>query len=662
MNFQIIRLIVWPKNPLHSPQIIKFEKGKVNVITGASRTGKSAIIPIIDYCLASSECQIPIDTIRDHSAWYGIVVESDEEQLLLARRGPVGRDASREFYVERAATVTIPNEVLEANESIDGVKLILNTVASTPYLRLSAPEDNRPFQERLGFRDVTTLTFQSQDVVASQNILFYKTHGFEYRERLKNWFPYILGAESLETLTARHRLAAVQAKLVQLKREDERAKKVSQTWLDNMVGQVEVARQYGLVPENTAKTTDPEVLIQIAKIIIDTDLEYPKSTTIAIEQANEVITALEKQEDEISDEISLVKRRLRDLSRLKESFTSYGLSTRKRAERLHISQWLKDISAKDAACPVCGEHGHINSTIEMGKIATAFEKAELESKKTKTVPTTFVREEELLKRQLDTALERRSAIAGRLDLRISRSKELSAHFARRKNMFLFLGHLRASLTTFESLFSKNETGKEIEALEKEEAALKLKVTPGSVERKTETALGQIEFKTLTRLQSLDVESKYKKSPPKFSIKDLSLKVLSNNNDWHFLSEVGSASNWLSFHVAFMCALHEFLSELNESCVPFFAVFDQPSQVYFPKTRRADQESNDQEHNYLDEDVDAVRGIFKTLSDSVEAMEGKWQCIVLDHAGMDIYDGITNVHEVDVWRNGKKLIPAHWMTD
>lgn len=32
---------------------IDFDLGKVNVITGASRTGKSAIIPIIDYCLGA---------------------------------------------------------------------------------------------------------------------------------------------------------------------------------------------------------------------------------------------------------------------------------------------------------------------------------------------------------------------------------------------------------------------------------------------------------------------------------------------------------------------------------------------------------------------------------------------------------------------------------
>ncbi|MHC8383129.1 DUF3732 domain-containing protein [Pseudomonas sp. LB3P14] len=660
MNFQIIRLIIWPKDGRHAPQIIKFEKGKVNVITGGSRTGKSAIIPIIDYCLASSECQIPIDTIRDHSAWYGIVVETEEEQILLARSGPVGREASRDFYVERGAALTIPNEILESNESIDGVKLILNTISGAPYLRLSAPEDNRPFQERLSFRDVTTLVFQSQDVVASQNILFYKTHAYEHREKLKNWFPYILGAENLETLTARHRLAAVQARLIQLKREDERAKKVSQTWLDNMISQVEVAKLYGLISEDLVAPTDPEILIQTANIILETELEYPKTTTKAIEQANESIAALEKQEDEISDEIGLVKRRLRDLTRLKESFVSYGQSTKKRADRLHISQWLKDISSKDSACPVCGEKGHIDSTAELSKIASAFEKAEHEAKKTKTIPNTFIREEETLKRQLDTALEKRSGLAGRLDLRVAKSKNLSEQFARRKNMFLFLGHLRASLTTFESLFNKNEAGKEIENLEREEVELKLKVTPGSVEKRTEAALILIEQKTLARLQSLDAESKYKQRPPKFSVRDLSLKVLSNDADWHFLSEVGSASNWLSFHVAFICALHEFLNELEESCVPSFAVFDQPSQVYFPKTRIAKSQADDEDRNYLDEDVDAVQGIFKTLSNSVQAMKGKWQCIVLDHAGKDIYDGIENVHEVDVWRGGKKLIPLHWI--
>ena len=51
MNFQLVKLIVWPKIESFPPRIVEFKPGKVNVITGGSRTGKSAIIPIIDYII-----------------------------------------------------------------------------------------------------------------------------------------------------------------------------------------------------------------------------------------------------------------------------------------------------------------------------------------------------------------------------------------------------------------------------------------------------------------------------------------------------------------------------------------------------------------------------------------------------------------------------------
>lgn len=154
---------------------------------------------IIDYCLASSECQIPIDTIRDNLTWYGLLLETEAEQLLLARKGPEGREASDSFFLMRGETVSIPPAITLPNEKADGVKHIMNYLAGTPYVRLSGADD-RPYQERLDFRDLMALVFQSQEVVANQNILFYKTHAHEHRERLKNWLPYILGAETLSSL------------------------------------------------------------------------------------------------------------------------------------------------------------------------------------------------------------------------------------------------------------------------------------------------------------------------------------------------------------------------------------------------------------------------------------------------------------------------------
>lgn len=151
-------------------------------------------------------------------------------------------------------------------------------------------------------------------------------------------------------------------------------------------------------------------------------------------------------------------------------------------------------------------------------------------------------------------------------------------------------------------------------------------------------------------------------PPEFSVTDLNLRVRSDDGHWHFLSEVGSASNWLSFHIAFVCALHEYFNSPQGravSSVPSFSVFDQPSQVYFPRTTRGVKDEKQENLKYADEDLEAVVGIFKTLADSAKAQDGKWQCIVLDHARDEIYKDIEGVHEVAEWREGKKLIPREW---
>jgi hypothetical protein len=162
---------------------------------------------------------------------------------------------------------------------------------------------------------------------------------------------------------------------------------------------------------------------------------------------------------------------------------------------------------------------------------------------------------------------------------------------------------------------------------------------------------------LKYLKNLDVEIKYREIAPRFSIRDLSVSVQSSDGNWHFLAEVGSASNWVSFHIALMCSLQEYFLRQQHSYVPNFVIFDQPSQVYFPKVRR--DSDSEVRRDYEDEDVGAVRSIFSALSSSVSDSKGKWQVIVLDHADDGIYGEIDGVHEVDNWRGGRKLIPEDW---
>ena len=660
MKFQLLKLIIWPKSDAFPPRIVDFKPGKVNVITGASRTGKSAIIPIIDYCLASSDCFIPIDTIRNYASWYGVVFQTETEQILISRKIPPGNKVSNDFYLLRGSIVSIPPAIKEANENTEGVKHILNTISSVPYLRLDGEDGEKGYQSRLGFRDMMALVFQNQDIVANQNILFYKTHAHEHRERLRNWFPFILGAENIEILTARQRLQIVEKRLDQLRREFEKSKAISTSWMANMLGHIKVAKEYGILEEDVSDATSPEDLLAAAKRIFEHIPEHSQTKFENIEKANKEVLELELEEERISAEIGVSKKRLNDVQHLKSGLLDYGNSVRKRVDRLHISQWLENIASESKGCPACGSSEHPNSTSELFRISSAFKKYEDEAKSVAAVPTSFAREEERIKLELENLLDQMKKHQKRFDLLMARDKKAQEEFQRRKNMFLFLGHLKASMETFESLADGGEFQKEISILEEEYKSLTNLVDRKGIQQRIDNATAHISQGILKHLQSLDVEDKYRKIAPKFSVKDLNISVLSDDEHWHFLAEVGSASNWVSFHIALMCSLQEYFLERATSCVPSFVIFDQPSQVYFPKVKRGVENVENDPKYEGDEDVDAVKSMFKTLAKSVLDKEGTWQSIILDHADNSIYGGIEGVHEVEEWRYGKKLIPAEWI--
>lgn len=656
MKFQLLKLIVWPKSITFEPKIISFELGKVNVITGASRTGKSAIIPIIDYCLASSDCFIPIDTIRDYASWYGVVFQTETEQILISRRVPNGNKASNEFYLFRGAFVSIPPVINEPNENTDGIKHILNAISSVPYFNLGNGEDSS-YQARLSFRDLMALVFQNQDIVANQNILFYKTHAHAHRERLRNWFPFILGAENIEILIARQRLQFVERKLNQLRHEYEKAKNISSGWMANMSGHLKIANEYGILEKEVSNETESEELLAIAKQILEDIPEYTKTKFDDIEVANNEIMEIEREEERISLQIGIAKKRLNDVNNLKSSFIDYGVAQSKRADRLHISQWLDNINSKSNECPVCGSSEHPKKTNELSKISAAFKIYEKKSRGVAEIPTSFAREEESLKVELQNLIEEKEVHQQRFDIMIAHDKMAQEEFQHKKSMFMFLGHLKATIETFEKLIDGGELQEKIIILEKEYNTLIKKVDITEVNKRVERALKIISEGILKHLNTLDVEDKYKETSPKFDIKDLNISVMSSDGHWHFLSEVGSASNWVSFHIGLMCSLQEYFLQLEQACVPSFVIIDQPSQVYFPKLRG----EKEFDGIYEDEDIIAVKSIFKTLANSVVAENGDWQCIVLDHADGSIYKDIEGVHEVVEWRNGNKLIPEEWYT-
>ena len=64
MKFQILNILVYGANG--QIRSIELKPDAVNVVTGQSKTGKSALIHIVDYCLGRRECNVPAGVIRKH--------------------------------------------------------------------------------------------------------------------------------------------------------------------------------------------------------------------------------------------------------------------------------------------------------------------------------------------------------------------------------------------------------------------------------------------------------------------------------------------------------------------------------------------------------------------------------------------------------------------
>ena len=72
MRFCIDKLILWLKDG--RLRTLPFIEDKVNVITGNSKTGKTAVLEIIDYCLCGSDETVVIshEHIGENVLWYGL--------------------------------------------------------------------------------------------------------------------------------------------------------------------------------------------------------------------------------------------------------------------------------------------------------------------------------------------------------------------------------------------------------------------------------------------------------------------------------------------------------------------------------------------------------------------------------------------------------------
>jgi hypothetical protein len=193
VSLQISKLILYSRTG--QVREVVFRTGQLNVLTGASKTGKSAIIDIIDYCTGRSECNVAEGVIRRYVGWYAILFQLNGGQIFIARRNPpVGERTSGDIYMDRGSAIDTPLEsVLSKNTTVDAVEKFLGAAIGISENDHRPPAPTRDALEA-NFRHALLLSFQDQNDIDSKQRLFHRQGDDFVGQAIRDTLPYFLGA------------------------------------------------------------------------------------------------------------------------------------------------------------------------------------------------------------------------------------------------------------------------------------------------------------------------------------------------------------------------------------------------------------------------------------------------------------------------------------
>lgn len=214
MSFQILNIVLYSNKG--EKRIIELKPGALNIITGDSKTGKTALIEIIDYCLGSSECKIPEGIIRRSVSWAGLRLQVQGGEVFVARKLPPRGESksSTTVYYDVKKKIEIPEySVLRQTTNTDTLELLLTKHAGIGENIHEPAESQTRSALSANIRHALFFTFQQQSEVISNKYLFHKQSDQFIPQAIKDTLPYFIGAVDEEYVKKLDQLRRLKARL-----------------------------------------------------------------------------------------------------------------------------------------------------------------------------------------------------------------------------------------------------------------------------------------------------------------------------------------------------------------------------------------------------------------------------------------------------------------
>jgi|SRR5579859_197534 len=647
---QILEIILYSRTGAR--RVIHLRPGQVNIITGGSGTGKSALSEIVDYCLGRNNCQIPEGVIRDTVSWYAVRIQFPVGQLFIARENPVtrGHATSYRIYIEQGDVVESPVSPPAAeNTNLEGLRdLLTRKIGIAPNLNTPPPGQSRqPLEANI--RHALTFCYQQQTEIAAKDYLFHRQYEAHTAQDIKDTLPYFLGAIQEDRLAREQELTRRRRELRSAQRELAEAQSIQGEGLSKATGLLAEARETGLLPAGSAMQTLGELLPLLRRA---TDWTPGASQSVA-ELGNSNITELREEERRLAAQLRALAEALDDARRFAAEAQGYANEIEQQTRRLEAIGLFDGEQQDPTNCPLCTQ------PLEVPVPSAQAIQRSLGLMQTRLSAT--AQEPPRLREYIERLENDRAALRQRYRAIVSSiaaifqenatAQQLRDVDLRRSRV---LGRISFWLENLPAADNSRDLQDKVRRLQDRVSALEEALDAGDKEQRLLAIQGRLAIQMTQWAQELELE--HSGNPVWLDYRNLMVFV-SRGNQVIPLSRIGSGENWVGYHLITHLALHQYFRQENRP-IPRFLFLDQPSQVYYPAER--DSELAGSLDRLTDDDRTAVLRMFQLMFRVASSLAPNLQLIVTEHA--DLADAQFQSAVLERWRDGRALIPHEWISE
>lgn len=619
---------------------LPFALGQVNIITGRSKSGKSVVGDIIDYCLGGDSCNIADGVVRDNVAWYGLLLQFEHERVFVARKNPdKGQQTTGVCYIDIGEKIEAPDNCdFSSNTNVSGIEESLTRRIGISENLNTPPEGQSRLPLAANIRHALYYCFQGQDEIAAKNFLFHHQSDDFITQAIKDTIPYFLGAISEEALTLENERSILKRKLTLEKRKLEENRYLMGGGSERAISLIGEARQAGLIDASTQ--IDYQNYREMYSVL-QTAMNWSPSM-IGSNSGMDRLTFLQSKLQEIRDEFDEIGISLDNARKFVGETAGYSGEAQHQKMRLESIGLFEQLTFNPEKCPLC------SGTLEQPLPSVEMIKASIVNLDKSIANVT--REQPKLRAfisDLEREREKKQEEIKALEAEIDGLYQQESKRARLRDINARRGKVVGRISLWvESVENDTESEKQEQVVKRIEGRIKEIddiLDRDSVEERKQSALSRIQEDMTKWAKALQLE--HSDNPYRLDLNKVTVVVDKPERPVP-LKQLGSGSNWVGVHLIAYFALQRFFVNANRP-VPRFLFLDQPSQVYFPSE--------------LDEkqiDWNEVNIMYQFIIDRTIELNGKLQVIVVDHADLK-EDSFRQFICENWWPIDKNLVPSDW---